>query len=210
MKALLVNYCYEPAWLKEYPDLEVTLYDRSDDGVERNLTQYGAIYKTKNFGDVDYDKLSWLVENYDNLPDVFLWSKSNLFKFITKEEWDKVKDNKVFTPLLTQNHKTYSDKWGVVCKYEGGIYKERADSWFFNAGLDTSGQFKSWDEWALHFDLPREGFIPFAPGGSYILTAEAIHRYSRDFYEEMRNTLPYAQRPVEAHCAERSYYYLFR
>ena len=210
MKALLVNYNFTPTWLRDYPELDVTVYDRSDDGIERNLTQYGAVYKTKNFGDVDYDKLGWLIENYDNLPEVFLWSKSNLFKFITKEEWDKVKNNQKFTPLLTQNHKIYSDKWGVVCKYEGGMYKERADSWFFNTGLDTSGRFKSWDDWALHFNLPREGFIPFAPGGSYILTKENIHTYSKDFYEEMRNTLSYAQHPVEAHCAERSYYYLFR
>jgi hypothetical protein len=69
MKALLVNYNFDPAWLKDYLNLEVTIYDRSDDGIERNLTQYGAVYKTKNTGDVDYDKLTYLVENYDNLPD---------------------------------------------------------------------------------------------------------------------------------------------
>ena len=210
MKALLVNYCYDPSWILDYPELEVTMYDRSDDGVERNLTQYGAVYKTRNFGDVDADKLGWLIENYDNLPEVFLWSKSNLFKFITKEEWDKVKDNQVFTPLLTQNHRTYSDDRGVVCKYEGGIYKERNDSWFFNAGLDNVGRFNNWEDWAHTFMLPMQGYIPFAPGGSYILTPDRVHRYSRDFYEEMRNTLPYAQRPVEAHCCERSYYYLFK
>ena len=210
MRALLVNYNFDPTWLKDYPELEVTIYDRSDDGIERNLTQYGAVYKTKNFGDVDYDKLSWIVENYDNLPDMFLWSKSNLFKFISEEEWKQVKDNQVFTPLLTKNHKTYSDDRGIVCKYEGNIYKERADSWFFNVGLDLSGRFFSWEDWTTYFMLPKERFIPFAPGGSYILTREAIHRFSKDFYEEMRNTLPYAQRPVEAHCCERSYYYLWK
>src|SRR3990167_2122131 len=109
MKAVLINYAFDPVWLKDYPELEVTMYDRSDDGIERNLTQYGAVYKTSNKGDVDFDKLGWLIENYDNLPDYFLWSKSNLFKFITKEEWDKVKNNKVFTPIFTQTHKTYSD-----------------------------------------------------------------------------------------------------
>ena len=210
MKATLINYNFDPAWLKDYPELEVTMYDRSDDGIERNLTQYGAIYKTPNKGDVDFDKLGWLIENYDNLPDYFLWSKSNLFKFITKEEWDKVKNNKVFTPIFTQTHKTYSDYRGMVCKYEGGIYKERADSWFFHAGLDTSGQFNNWGDWIKYFHLPDEYFIPFAPGGSYILTPEKIRRYSRNFYEEMRNTLPYAQHPVEAHLCERSYYYLWR
>ncbi len=209
MKAILVNYKYEPDWLLRYPEIEATIYDRSDDGVERNLIRYGKVYETKNMGDVDFDKLSWLIENYDNLPEVFLWSKTNLFKFIGEDEFKKVKNNSVFTPLLTVNHRTYSDRFGVVCKYEGGIYKERNDSWVFNAGLDKSGRFMNWTEWANRFQLPNEAFIPFAPGGSYILTRERVHRHSKDLYEAMRETLPYAMHPVEAHLCERSYYYLW-
>lgn len=210
IKAFLVNYNYTPDWIAQYPERDITIYDRSDDGIERNLPQYGATYKTKNVGDVDYDKLGWLIDNYDNLPDVFLWSKSNLFKFITQEEWERIRGNREFTPVLTQNHKIYSDQRGIVCKYEGGIYKERADSWFFHAGLDRSGQFNSWGDWREYFHLPDEHYIPFAPGGSYILTPDRVHRHSRDFYEDMRSMLPYAQHPVEAHCAERSYYYLWK
>lgn len=210
MKTILVNYSYDPAWLKDYPELEVTLYDRSDDGIERNLTQYGKVFKTKNLGDVDCDKLSWLIENYNNLPDVFLWSKSNIFKFVDEDQLKKALKNKGFMPLLKQDHRTYSDKWGTVNFYRDGMYHERNDSWFFNAGLDTVGRFGSWDEWALAFALPREANIPFAPGGSYILTKERVRRYSKDYYESMRDCLPYAKHPVEAHCAERSYYYLWR
>jgi len=58
MKAVLVNYNYTPEWLKNYPELGVTIYDRSDDGIERNLPQFGTVYKTQNLGDVDFDKLS--------------------------------------------------------------------------------------------------------------------------------------------------------
>jgi len=212
--ALLVNYNYDPTWLKDYPNLEVTMYDRSDDGVERDLTQYGRVIKTPNRGDVDYDKLTYLVENYDNLPDVFLWSKTNIFKFMEKDYLDEALEKQAFKPLLKQDHRTYSDHFGEVCKYIGSpygtIYAERADSWFFNAGLDTHHRFQNWQEWCDEFYLPKERFIPFAPGGSYLLTREKVHNYSKDFYDKMRETLPYAQRPVEAHCAERSYFYLWR
>lgn len=207
MKAILVNYNFDPVWLKDY-DYDVTIYDRSDDGVERNLQQYGKVIKTSNTGDVDYDKLGYLIENYDNLPEVFLWSKTNLFKFITKEEFDKVKDNTTFTPLLTKNHRTYSDKYGVVCRYHGEIYEERADSWFFNSP-DLAKRISNWGEWSDAFLLPQTHFIPFAPGGSYILTRDRVHRYGKDFYEDMRNTLPYAMHPAEAHACERSYYLLW-
>lgn len=208
MQAILINYNHDPKdWWVDY-GYQTILFDRSDDGVERVFD--AATYKTVNRGDVDYDKLSYLIDYYESLPEVFLWSKSNIFKFISKEEFEKVAHNTEFTPLLTHNHKTYSDRFGVVCKYEGGIYKERNDSWYFNAGLDTSGRFNSWSEWAAEFGLPRESFIPFAPGGSYILTKERVYRYSKDFYKAMRDTLPYATHPVEAHLCERSYYYLWK
>lgn len=208
MKACLINYNYDPTWIKDYPELDVVLYDRSDDGIERNLTQYGQVYRTKNTGDVDYDKLGWLIENYDNLPDVFLWGKSNLFKFVEEEHLKKALGLKDFMPLLKLDHKTYKDHFGQVNYYSGNMYHERADSWFFNATMPK--YFRTWEDWCLHFGIPHTAYIPFAPGGNYILTRERVHRYSRDFYGEMRDVLPHAQRPAEAQAAERSYNLLWR
>lgn len=208
MRACLINYNFDPVWLKDYPELEVILYDRSDDGVERDLTQYGRVIKTANTGDVDYDKLGYLIEHYDNLPDVFLWGKSNLFRFVDEADFKKALQANTFAPLLKFDHKTYSDKFGVVCKYEGNMYKERADNWFFNATIPK--YFRTWQDWCLHFGLPRQPFIPFAPGGNYILTKDRVHKYSRDFYGEMRDTLPHATRPAEAQAAERSYFLLWQ
>lgn len=202
--AILVNYNFDPTWLKDYKG-DITIYDRSDDGIERNLTQYGKVYRTANIGDVDADKLGHLIEHYDTLPDVFLWGKTNLFKYITEGEWDAVKHNETYTPLLRQDHKTYADKFGQVNFYQGGMYYERADSWFFNAGGVDSKYFSNWQDWARHFGIPRTNYIPFPPGGNFILTKEKVHKYSRDFYDEMRNFLPHSRRPAEAQAAERSY-----
>lgn len=207
MKATLVNYNYDPQWLKNYPELEVTLYDRSEEDAAP-LVRYGTVYKTKNVGDVDYDKLGWLVENYDTLPDIFLWGKTNLFKFVDESDFQKALRNNKFQPLLKYNHETYSDHFSQVNFYRGDMYYERADSWFFNA--TTPKYFRTWEDWCLHFGLPREAYIPFAPGGNYILTKEKVHKYSRDLYDEMRSVLPHAQRPAEAQAAERSYYLLWR
>ncbi len=213
MQAIFSNYNFTPDWLKDY-DFEAVIYDRSDDGIERYLTQYGKVYKVPNKGDVDFDKLSWLVENYDNLPERFLWSKTNIFKFVDEPDFKKALQGTGFVPLLKQDHKIYSDRFGEVNKYIGTpyglMYAERADSWYFNSGLDSSGRFRSWQDWAHHFRLPNEAYVPFAPGGSYILTKDAVRKHSKDIYEEMRDTLPYSTHPVEAHCCERSYFYLFR
>lgn len=207
ISACLVNYNYDPEWLKDY-NLFTVMYDRSDDGVERPL-RANHTYRTKNMGDVDYDKLGYLIEHYDNLPEVFLWGKSNLFKYVDEPFFKEALEKKAFVPLLKMDHRTYSDQYGVVNRYAGPIYEERADSWFFN-NPDLAHRFTNWQEWANHFQLPQTAYIPFAPGGNYILTKERVHRHSKDFYEEMRDTLPYAMHPAEAHACERSYYLLWR
>jgi hypothetical protein len=207
MKAILVNYNFTPTWLLE-SDHDWHIFDRSDSKEWLKDFPQERITYTENLGQVDYDKLTYLVNNYDTLPNVFLWGKTNLFKYITPEEYAKIKDNQMFTPLLTKNHTTYSDILGAVCYYSQDIYWERNNSWYANQF--ASRTFETFPEFATHFGLPNPPFLPFAPGGNYILTKEVVHRYSRDMYEEMANMLPYCREPVEAQMCERSYYLLWK
>lgn len=206
LKKILVNYNFTPD--KEWIGDTYIIYDRSDDGIDhlKDFDQ-SKIIKTKNTGQVDYDKLSYLVDNYDNLPEVFLWGKTNLFKFITKEEYEIVKDNSVFTPLLTQYHKTYQDKYGPVCFYLGGMYYERNNSWYVNEL--SYKYFDSFHKFAKTFQIRHPQHLPFAPGGNYILTRETVHKYGRDFYDDLRQILPHAENPAEAHMIERALYLMW-
>lgn len=205
MLHVLVNHNHTPHWAI---DKDYLIYDRSDSTEYLKDFDQSRIIYTENVGNVDYDKLSYLVDNYDNLPDVFLWSKSNLFKYITPEEYDDLKDNQTFTPLLTKYHKTYSDDHGVVCYYEDGMYYERNDNWY--APQFAHKYFSTYGEFASDFGLPNPDFIPFAPGGSHILTKETVHKYPKEFYANMKSTLPHTQLPLEAFFCERSYYTLWK
>lgn len=206
MKKILVNYNFTPD--KDFVGDDYLIYDRSDSkDYLKDFDQSKIIY-TENIGQVDYDKLTYLVDNYNDLPDVFLWGKTNLFKYISHEEYEKVANNKEFTPLLTMGHKTYSDESGVVCEYHNQVYWERNDSWYFNQFQHKYTD--SFDDWAKMFNLPSPAYVPFAPGGNYILTKEVVHKHPKDFYAKMRDTLPYCIEPVEAQCAERSYYLMWK
>jgi hypothetical protein len=205
MKAVLVNYNFSPDWLKQ-SNFDYTIFDRSDSKEYlKDFPQERIVY-TENIGNVDRDKLAYLIDNYDTLPDIFLWGKTNLFKFITKEEFDALPKTD-FTPLLTQGHKTYGDRNGPVCFYKDDMYHERNDSWYLHE--HAPNYVHSWGEWAkVHF-LPNPPYIPFAPGGNYILTRERVHRYGIDTYQKMFDMLGYTQLPGEAHLCERSYYLLW-
>ncbi len=201
MKVVATHYGeHDLSWITDLTD-DYIVYDRGDCGLPNRIER-------ENKGDADYDKLTYLVDNYYELPDTFLLTKSNIFQFITPEEFDEVKNNTNYTPILTKNHKTYSDRMGRVCYYAEEIYWERNDDWVLN--VIPPKYFFSFKDWAKHFGLPNPEYIPFAPGGSYILTREKVHKYSRDLYDEMRSFLPYCQRPAEAHLVERSYHLLWK
>lgn len=205
-KAILVNYNFTPTWLLT-SGLDYYLYDRSEFKYFLKDFPQERIKYTENVGDVDYDKLTYIIDFYDNLPNVFLWGKSNLFKFIEQERFNEMSQKSEFTPLLTLNHKTYSDKYGQVCYYQDGMYYERNDSWYVNEL--SHKYFATFSDFAKHMMIPSPAFLPFAPGGNYILTRERVHKYAKSFYEEMRSFLDYAQHPAEAHMCERSYYLLW-
>ena len=206
MKAILVNFNFTPDWLKK-SELDYFIIDQSDSKEYLKDFPQERIEYVKNIGNIDYAKLSWLINNYDELPDVFLWGKTNLFKYISEEEWKEI-DKTKFTPLLTKNHKTYSDKFGVVCYYaDDGLYYERNDDWYVQ---QFSHKFDSYRDWCQYMLLPSPNYIPFPPGGNFILTKERVHRYARDFYIKMANTLPHSQLPAEAHFCERTYYSIWK
>lgn len=218
MKYILSNYNFDCSWVKDYTD-DYFIFDRSDTDEFINKFPKEKTRKVPNLGNVDYDRLTYLVENYNNLPEVFVLAKGNLFKYITKEEFDEVKNANTFIPLLTKYHKTiesdgssqYIQRHGTdkdISFYRDDIYHEFNNSWYLSK--DPAFGFSSFHDWAKRFRLPSPEYIPFAPGGNYILTRETVHKYSRDYYDEMRNTLPYCQLPGEAQLVERSYYLMWK
>lgn len=206
MFKVLVNYNFTPD--VDFIGDDYLIYDRSDNEDYLKDFNQSKIVHTENVGQVDYDKLNYIVDNYYDLPDVFLWGKTNLFKYISLEEYEKVKDNKKFTPLLTQNHRTYKDSFGEVCYYEDGMYHERNDSWYVHQF--NTAYFPSYGYFASEFGLPNPAYIPFAPGGNYILTKEVVHKYPKEFYKKMASVLNYDKEPAEAQMCERSYFQMFK
>lgn len=208
MKACLINYNFTPDWLKD-SGLDYVIYDRSDSKEYLKDFDQSRIIYTENKGNVDYDKLTYLIDNYDSLPEVFLWGKTNLFKYLSQEEFDLVKDNQTLTPLFSKSHKSYYDQFALVCYYdEEGMYRERNNSWYLNPM--PSNHFASFQEWAKEFNLPTPDYIPFPPGGNFILTRETVHKHPKELYQRMKDYMGYTKLPGEAQLAERSYYLLWK
>jgi len=195
MKYIISRYNHDLSWLKDYSN-EYVLYDRSA------IKTPGAI-QVPNIGSDLFDKFTFIIENYENLPEVAVYTKANLFKYITKEEFDRVKENKTFTPLLTQYHKTYLP----VCWYENGMYCEVNNYWYLGAH-----PCQSWSTFNGLVDLlgiRYMNYLEFAPGSNYILPRENILKHPKSFYEKLRSYLDWAVYPGEAQIIERGLYTLW-
>ena len=196
---IVSRFNQDTSWVSQYAP-SMILFDRSDN------PQPGSII-VPNLGSDLADKFHFIISNYNNLPPVAVYTKANLFKYISQPEFDKVKNNSWFTPLLTMNHRTYDDANGKpVCYYKDGIYYEVNNAWYLN-------------EQPLKYD-PREimaftgidklEYVPMAPGSNYILTAEDIRRHPVEFYIKLYNYLTYCVYPAEAMILERSLYTIWR
>lgn len=200
MKYIISRYNHDISWIEKYTK-DYVLYDRSPEPVN------GAIV-VPNIGSDIYDKFTYIIDNYDNLPDVAVYTKANIFKYISEDEFDSIKDNNTFTPILTQNHRTYSDSEGVVCFYEDGMYCERNDFWYLRE--HPTKTVNSSRELKKILDLEGKPYLKFAPGSNYILPKKNILKHPKDLYEKLRQYLEWNVYPGEAQLIERGLYYLWK
>ena len=192
MKWIVSRYNHDISYLPKYTD-DVVLYDRSEVPAPNSIV-------VPNIGSDWYDKFHYIIQNYDNLPDVAVYTKANIFKYVSPEEFEEIKDNKTFTPILTKHHRAYSDDRGVVCFYdEDGMYNERNDQWYLVGRPPKNDAFQL----MLTLGISDQEYVKFAPGSSYIVPKETILKYPRKTYEYLRSMLDYSVYPSEAWIIER-------
>ena len=206
---IVSRYNQDISWVQEYAP-NMILYDRSDNPIPGSNI-------VPNLGTDIADKLHFIISNYNNLPLVAIYTKANLFKYITKEEFDKVKNNSFFTPLLTMGHKEvkydgteeYIKRHGTdknVSYYDNGIYWEINNMWYLNEHPikhDPKEVMKT-------LGIDNLQYVPFAPGSNYILTAQDIRKHPIELYHKLYNYIHWCVYSGESQIIERGLYTIWR
>src|SRR3990167_2328060 len=195
MKIIGSHFKGDCSWIPEETK-DYFIFDRSDCGLDPK-----KVRKVPNIGSDLLDKFTYIVDNYDNLPEVATYIKTNLFKFISTAEYEQVKNNKTFTPLLTFTHKVYMP----VCFYQEGIYWEVNNAWYLGAhpAKDPVGLMS-------FLGISNMKYLPFAPGSNYILPKANILKHTKEFYQKLISYIDYDVYPGECHIIERSLYTLWK
>lgn len=192
MKWILSRYNHDVSYLPEYTE-DYVMYDRSEIPIDDP-----RVIKVPNIGSDWYDKFTFIIDNYDNLPDVALYTKANIFKYITKEELGLIKDNAEFTPILTKNHRVYEP----ICRYNNGMYEEINNYWYLKSHPTRSEPLAL----AKFLGIADKDYVQFAPGSSYIVPKETILKHPKKDYEYLRSLLDWSVYPGEAQIIERGIY----
>ena|SRR3990167_10368445 len=223
MKYIVSRFNHNIAWLNDYTN-DIVLYDRSDNAMYSNGF---SIFKAKNIGSDIYDKFTFIIDHYDNLPEVACYIKANLFDYIRPKEFELIKNNKTFTPILTQFHKEVMCDEGMLkalgksapypfSYYKDGMYYELNYSSYLKSNPAKNQPTPITLEWYKNLEIvkllgiDKMEYLPFAPGSNYILPRENILKHSKEFYEKLRSFIDWGVYPGEVFILERGLYNLWR
>lgn len=197
MKFIISRYNHDLTWLKAYTKKDYIIYDRSEVPLEGSIV-------VPNIGTDIYDKLTYIIDNYDNLPEIAVYTKANLFKYITPREFNEIRRTNEFTPLLTRHHHTYLP----TCFYDdNGMYNEINNYWYLGAHPPKSHEAV---RELLELLNNITTYHTFAPGSNYILPRENILKHTKVFYIKLRSFLDWDRYPGEAQIIERNLYNIWK
>ena len=157
-----------------------------------------------NVGYKIYSYLTYIIGNYDSLPELIVFCKNNLFeRHVSREVFESVCKRQIFTPIEEPERWDKIAFPASVISNDGGFlklnnnwYLTRYDRRFFQ-NFDAYYQFV--------FDAARRPhYQRFAPGANYVVPRNHVLNRSLNFYVNLREFVAHSQYSCESHFIERS------
>jgi len=196
------NHNNDLSWLNNYPN-PFTIYDRSDDNSFVSELKH---IKSPNVGYNIYDMFTFIIDNYNNLPDVITFCKGNIFpRHMGREKFEELMNNNFFTPLF--DYTLHSPNMPVCMFSSDGIWSEINNNWYMNEGRPIKYFTRYNDFLDFIFINPiKPNYITFCPGGNYVVPKNYILKYNIEFYINLRKFVSHAKLSAESHIIERALY----
>lgn len=208
-------------WLKMTYDYgfspeNTLIYDRTPNDFpnKKSISHLGKVIPSPNVGSNLYDIGRYIVDHYDNLPDMMIHIKGNLLErqYTTEERFIYALKANWFVPIdrgaLRYNQFPFvsNDSWfslpmeweekNITTEAIGDIKDMKIYPRISSFTEFLKDVFIMSDE-----NIPK--FISFAPAANYAVPKNCILKYSKNFYKKMMYYTDYSINPVEAHWYER-------
>lgn len=197
------------SWIPKYAGENYLIYDRADRWAETD-----KIKKQINVGENIYDMADFIVNNYDNLPEVMVFVKADVIpRHCGEEKFAKIIKNNFYTPIENYCRETQGYSEGAYAYVdENDCYWENSHEVNNLLRVTHPGKYFTNYQSFFHevFENPTFGYyLRFAPGGCHLITRKDILRYNKEFYELIRKITSWDIRPGEAFILERGIYTIY-
>ena len=190
-------------WVYNYTD-DFIILDKGG-----TLEESDKIFHIENVGYNLYDYFSFIINNYDNLPDFTAFLQGDPFPHCKKETFDNLIYNKCFTPL--EDYSDIPESHSHKKDIDGGYLEINTSYYLYLKEPFKHKWYNSYDQFLgdMFIDAYHEDWIRFAPGAQYIVPRENILKYSKNFWNKLMGTVSYDPYPMEAFLIERALYTIF-
>ena len=204
---VISNYNNDLSWIPEYTNNYIIYDKRSDKLPIPSSIDPKKIIKADIYGYNSHTYFTYIIDNYDNLPDCIIFAKGWTFpRHIRKERFDAIMNNSWFTPI--EDFETYNPIFPVSFISPDGGLCEINNSWYLKRW--KTKYFTNFNDF-LRF-VYKNPVIPlytrFSPGGDFIAPKENILKLPKVVYENLRLFMSHDREPGETHMIERAMFTL--
>lgn len=198
----------DTSWVKEYTD-DYLIYDRAHRFEESDKIQHQV-----NVGANIYDIFDFIVNNYEDLPEITIFCKGNVIpRHCGFEKFETVINNTEFTTLenYIRNHPRHSPNIYSFVDETDAYHEKPIEVNATVRRIHKTKYIHSYGDMLNEiFENATVGeYIRFAPGANHIIPKSDILKYNKHFYETMRNYVSWHIQPGEAYLLERALFTLY-
>tara|TARA_B100001109_G_scaffold255208_1_gene257188 strand:+ start:1451 stop:2302 length:852 start_codon:yes stop_codon:yes gene_type:complete len=158
------------------------------------------------------DYLTFIIDNYDSLPDITVFLKGNTIgRHVSEEVFKTLVNNKYFTCIedwgsYDLKQRSLSNGYAMI-SCEGG-WMEKNTSWYLRHHKHPTKYFLSYNKFLSYtFNNPVfPKYIRFPPGGCFVVPKDYIIKYNKNFYKNLKLFAEHSRVSGEGQLIERALY----
>lgn len=219
------NYNNNLDWISTYPNPHL-IYDKTWAGgiidndnskilPPSNLKDRYPNYNITNGSPNGYnisDYMTFIIDHYDNLPEVTVFLKGNTIgRHVKKEMMDKIINLRCFSPIedwkIHDTSQLALQNGYAMISGDGG-WMETNDSWYLKHPKHPVKYFTDYNDFIrfCFVDAPFPKYVRFPPGGNFVVPKEYVLKYDKIFYKNLRTMVNHTRVPGEGQMIERALY----
>lgn len=217
------NYCTSLDWLEQYqkyvPVSDTVIYSRTPEEYKEDYSHLGTYLKSPNVGENIYDILRYIIENYDNLSDVTVFIKGNLFSRNKNPSHNHPKpgepyeiDEFYYTTRENYLEALTTTEYYPITRFHPSSRTPPNTLYTANAHMNFCGSREVGHKFFCNFhqmlrslfsNPPIRDSVSYPPGANYVVPRHIIRKYSKELYQKLIHFVDWKpQPPFISTCAE--------